>query len=176
MTTKLYWAYGSNLNVAHMARRCPKAKKVRPLIVGDAALVFRHVADVTERADCVVPGGLWRITRECEAALDRYEGVASRLYLKREIEVKVDGVYENVLFYQMRESVGIMPPGEAYLGTIVQGYKDFGLDLEILDAYLQESWGEKKITEVLARRRISRGEASLARRIKLGKKSKLAKA
>ena len=169
-STKLYWAYGSNLNIAHMARRCPKAVKVRPLIVGDAALVFRHVADVTDRVGCVVPGGLWRITRQCEASLDVYEGVASRLYLKRELEMKVDGVYEQVLFYQMRESVGVMPPGDSYLGTIVQGYKDFGLDLEILDGYLAESWGEKKITEVLARRRISRGEATLARRIKPGKK------
>ena len=168
----LNWAFGSNLCVRHMAMRCPRAKKFRAFTVGEAALVFRHVADVTDRADSVVPGGLWKITPQCEASLDVYEGVASGLYLKRYLEVKIDGKYEDVLFYQMRESHGVMPPGDRYLATIVEGYRDFGLDLDILDAYLQESWGNKKVTEALARRRISRGEASLAKQIKPLKKAR----
>lgn len=162
----LYWAYGSNLNVAHMASRCPKAKKLGRLFVTDAALVFRGVADVTVLEGSVVPGGLWRITRECEAALDRYEGVASRFYLKRYLRVKVEGKKQDVLFYQMRMSTGVQPPFESYLDTIAQGYKDFDLPLDLLSYAVERSWTDKDLTPILRKRWQDRGSPSLARCVK----------
>ena len=64
-----YWAYGSNLCVEHMRRRCPRAQKICRLDVPGLALVFRGVADVTIRRGALVQGGLWKITRECERLL-----------------------------------------------------------------------------------------------------------
>lgn len=159
----LVWAYGSNLNVSQMKNRCPKAKFKGPLTVNDAALVFRGVADVTVREGSFVPGGLWSITRECEAALDRYEGVSSGLYLKRYFHLRRNKQVVDVLFYQMRANRGVMPPSEAYLRTIARGYQDFGLDLDILSAYLQEAWGDKDVTEELRRRYDAKGRPTLAR-------------
>src|SRR5271165_1853980 len=121
---KLYWAYGSNLNVEQMQKRCPEATVVAPLIVPRAILRFRHVADVSfhEKARC--PGGLWRISQEDENALDIYEGVAYGFYEKRYLRLRIDGREEECLFYKML-SYGIMPPSKTYLEVITQGYRDF---------------------------------------------------
>lgn len=161
----LYFAYGSNLNIENMAHRCPAAKKVGRLFVEDAALVFRGVADVTIRENSVVPGGLWEITRACERSLDQYEGVASNFYLKRYLTIKRKGKKEQVLFYQMRMSTGVQPPSEFYLEVIAQGYRDFNLPLEVLDAALAESWSDKKVTPVLKARHIKRGSPKLAQAV-----------
>jgi len=159
----LYWAYGSNLNFAHMNRRCPAAEPVADLTVKHAALVFRGVADVTDRRGSSVPGGLWRITRECERSLDSYEGVSSRAYLKRFFTVVLpNGQWEDVLFYQMSAKHGVMPPTESYLATILRGYHDFSLPVAVLDAALQEAWNEKQVTRYLRERHVRRGSPALA--------------
>ena len=116
-----------------------------------------RVADVVIKSGVEAPGSLWRITRECEHSLDYYEGVNSRLYMKRYFTVKVDGREEEVLFYQMRMSSGVMPPSEKYVETIAQGYRDFDIDLGYLDRALHESWEDKYVTPVLDERHKKRG-------------------
>jgi gamma-glutamylcyclotransferase (GGCT)/AIG2-like uncharacterized protein YtfP len=126
-----YFAYGSNLNKAQMAMRCPNAVAVGKMVLPDARLVFRNVADVEYDEGSEVHGGLWRITKRCERALDRYEGVSAGLYRKAyiEIELTVKGkrVARKCLLYVMN-SEGYSRPGYWYLGTIRKGYLDFGLD------------------------------------------------
>lgn len=158
----LYAAYGSNLSFAHMARRCPPAEPCGTLYLRHVQLLFRGVADVRVERGAEVPLGLWWITPECERSLDSYEGVASRVYMKRYLTVEVDGEYEDVLFYQMRTHRGVMPPSEQYLDTIARGYQDFGLDLAYLDAALSRSWTCKDITQNLHERYVRRGRPKLA--------------
>jgi hypothetical protein len=160
-----YWAYGSNLCERQMARRCPDAIKFGPMEVQDCALIFRGAADVTVRRGTATSGGLWQITTRCERELDAYEGVSSRHYMKKYFQIRIAKKPYTCLFYQMRTSDGIMPPTERYIDTIAEGYRDFGLDLERLDAALQESWGTKKITEKLADRHWRKGNPKLARDI-----------
>jgi gamma-glutamylcyclotransferase (GGCT)/AIG2-like uncharacterized protein YtfP len=163
----LMWAYGANLNLGSMAVRCPRAVPIRAMVITNAALVFRHVADVVTRKGSTVQGGLWRITDECERALDRFEGVSSNLYRKEYVQVKPrsGSEAEPCLIYTMVRANGVMPPGEFYLKTIADGYRDFGLDLECLDRALQESWATKEPTEETRRRRISRQDPILARNV-----------
>ena len=80
----LYFAYGSNLDVAAMASRCPRAK---PL--GLARLARRQLAIMREgwltaardpRGD--VHGVLWDVAFADMRALDQYEGLAGGLYVK----------------------------------------------------------------------------------------------
>jgi hypothetical protein len=158
---RLYWAYGSNLNKAHMAQRCPGATPVAKLTLPRARLVFRSVADVVYDAESNCPGGLWRISREDEAALDRYEGVAGGLYEKRYILVRIGGREERCLLYTMR-SREVAPPGQGYLATIVQGYKDFGLDLAYLDRTVEAAWDEKAIGPDVRRRRARTTHGAIA--------------
>ena len=80
----LYFAYGSNLDVAAMASRCPRAK---PL--GLARLARHRLAVMREgwltavrdpRSD--VNGVLWDVALADMGALDQYEGLAGGLYTK----------------------------------------------------------------------------------------------
>lgn len=157
-----YWAYGSNLSEAAMFQRCPKAKKVCALYVPKAELVFRSCADVVYNEDAECPGGLWRITPDCEEELDRYEGVGRGLYAKRYLTLSIKGKQHKCLFYKMNES-GVMPPPEYYLGVIAQGYRDFGLDENYLTQALERSWEDKNKTRYLRWRHKTKGQPVLAR-------------
>jgi hypothetical protein len=149
------WAYGSNLNVEQMKIRCPGARVYGPLVVPQAILRFRGVADVARHETAKCPGGLWWITPEDEAILDRYEGVSSGLYQKRYLLLRDKGKVVDCLFYKMR-SRGIMPPSDRYLESIAQGYVDFGLDTAPLYEAFEHSWRAKEITNDMRRRYVRR--------------------
>ena len=144
----LYFAYGSNLHKDQMSRRCPAAEPLGKLIMPNTRLVFRGVADVV-RADGVdCPGGIWRITAECERALDRYEGFRPEypdggMYSKEYVELDglPDGEAE-IMLYTMN-SIGIYPPSAWYFDTLKQGYRDFGLPQAPLRAALEHSYDEQ---------------------------------
>lgn len=80
----LYFAYGSNMDVAAMAARCPKS---RPLGV---ARLARHrfivmetgFASVVRDPRAHVHGLLWDLALADAPALDRYEDVRNGLYRK----------------------------------------------------------------------------------------------
>ena len=76
---RFYLAYGSNLNLEQMQRRCPTAKVVGTAKLRNWRLWFRggtHSAVATiEREDgYTVPVLVWQLQPNDEAALDRYEG------------------------------------------------------------------------------------------------------
>lgn len=80
MADKLYFAYGSNINLEQMAQRCPDAQVVGPVTLENYELLFRGnlrgngVATIAPREGSTVHGLLWNITPKCERALDYYEG------------------------------------------------------------------------------------------------------
>lgn len=133
--TKLYLAYGSNMNKAQMRHRCPAATPKRAIVIDDARLVFRGVADIEFCAGAQVPVVLWEITEACERALDKFEGVASGVYEK--VQIPLDNG-ESALTYVMRTK-GIYPPKREYFERIAQGYADFNIDREALDVALKHS-------------------------------------
>jgi gamma-glutamylcyclotransferase (GGCT)/AIG2-like uncharacterized protein YtfP len=132
----LYFAYGSNLNRAGMRSRCPAAVPVGRALLRDHALVFRRWADVVPAPGCSVAGALWRITPACESALDDYEDVDGGLYRRLTLPVHPEGDIEPVaaLVYRMTAAPAA-PPDPAYLAVILQGCRDFGLDVAaVIDA------------------------------------------
>jgi hypothetical protein len=159
--TSLYFAYGSNLSIANMRRRCPDAKPLEPLVLTRATLVFRCVADVEQRSHSKykVPGGLWRITPDDREELDRFEGVSMGIYRRCFLRLTIDGKEQLALYYKMNET-GIAPPEASYLDTIIRGYRDFGLDdyLPFLNRAVQRAWDNKRITPYLKRRRERAGD------------------
>lgn len=157
----LYWAYGSNLNVGQMSRRCPGARQVAPLTVPNKVLRFRHVADVAHLEGAKCPGAVWDITDVCEEALDTYEGVDGGLYEKVYLCVDRGDGPEDMLYYRMLRK-GIMPPSDAYLKCIERGYRDWGLPLEALDRAVEHSWNRRYKTPDLRARYARRGSPPLA--------------
>jgi len=122
--SKLYMAYGSNLNKDQMRYRCPTARAVGSAMIYGHELVFRGVADIMKSKDpnMYIPVGIWEIQPEDEASLDVYEGYP-RLYGK----IDVCGI----MTYQMHTN-RIATPSTAYFNSILEGYRDFGLDTNFL--------------------------------------------
>ena len=136
--SKKYFAYGSNLNKEQMTKRTPFASSVGQAYIDGWRLVFRGVADIEPHEGSTLAVGLWNITKPDEENLDIYEGYP-RLYRKEEIL--------GMMTYRMN-SVEIVPPYEDYFNTILQGYKDFGLDTKLLYDALDDSWMRKTRADV----------------------------
>ena len=145
MKTRLYIAYGSNLNIAQMERRCPTAKPIAKSWLHDYKLEFRgnpynaH-ATVTPSEGDSVPVVVWEITAKDEKSLDHYEGVAGGYYTKEKTDVEVGGEMKKALIYIMTpQKYGL--PSQVYFETVKQGYKDFNFDDKILfKAKSQSYW------------------------------------
>tara|TARA_B100001939_G_scaffold223955_1_gene192732 strand:- start:177 stop:638 length:462 start_codon:yes stop_codon:yes gene_type:complete len=132
-----YYAYGANLNMDNMRYRCPNAQALCPMELSDYRLCFRGVADIEPCKGDVVHGALWKITKQCEKALDVFEGYP-HLYSKRYFDVKFGGdlkrdfgEHNRVMVYVMNRK-GYSYPSDAYVQTIAQGYEDFALPVRSL--------------------------------------------
>lgn len=123
---KLYFAYGANTNQYEMQYRCPHAEPLGVVSINDHRLVFRGVADVEPIEGGIVRGALWSITKECEAALDIFEGFPT-LYTKAYFHLNWSGRDRQVMLYIMRSDWGYSPPSEGYRDTIAEGYSQFGI-------------------------------------------------
>ena len=131
VTGRIYGAYGSNLHVEQMLKRCPGAARVGAAWLEDHRLVFRSVADVEFHAGSRVPIGLWRLTASDERALDRYEGVKHGIYERVFLPVRTSGGIEQVLIYRMCGS-GYAAPPEPYFERILKGYAAWDFDEAIV--------------------------------------------
>lgn len=134
---RLYIAYGSNLSVEQMARRCPTATIVGTAILDGWRLLFNGPASIERKEGYQVPVLIWDIKPNDERSLDRYEGYPS-YYRKEMLEIELNGATEQAMVYIMntnRES----EPGDYYYKVLEDGYKKFGFNLEILQKALQES-------------------------------------
>ncbi len=148
---KYYLAYGSNLSVEDMLRRCPGAIYVGYGFLKDRRLMFRRgFLTVGQKRDCVVPVLVWRVNEADEAALDRYEGYP-HLYRKEEVPMKVlsfiDGKFLGTVtafVYVMDASGPGVRPSRAYLDICTEGYKRFGFNLSFLKAALEEFTPQKR--------------------------------
>lgn len=136
MGKTLYIAYGSNLNKAQMAQRCPSAKAVGPGLLADYELVFRAGGQgvyltVERRPGACVPVGLWELDPRDEAALDEYEGFPWLYYRARlPVEYAAGGTRRRAeaLVYIMYKKYPLAQPDSAYVQACRQGCEDFGLD------------------------------------------------
>lgn len=137
MANKLYVAYGSNLNLAQMAHRCPNAKVVGSGELKDYQLTFCGVATIVPKQGTVTPVGVWEITPRDERALDIYEGYP-HLYRKETVSVTVREQTLQAMVYIMNEGEP-RKPHQGYYDIILQGYRDVGLDPKALQAALDDT-------------------------------------
>jgi gamma-glutamylcyclotransferase (GGCT)/AIG2-like uncharacterized protein YtfP len=86
----VYFAYGSNLDVAQMRERCPNARLLGPALLWGwrFRIGAAGYATVVPQSAAVVHGVLWELTESDETALDDYEGVSENLYQKVYLEVE----------------------------------------------------------------------------------------
>jgi gamma-glutamylcyclotransferase (GGCT)/AIG2-like uncharacterized protein YtfP len=163
----LYFAYGSNLSIEQMQRRCPDAVRIGPLALADWRLVFRMVADIIPSPGDTVHGAVWKLSPSDEANLDQFEGVAQGRYRKTYIPIEPYDFggdhHEDMLVYEMN-SRGVMPPAINYLRTIRQGFRDFALPMAALDDAVEWSHDHKAPSHIERQRYARLGRPPLADR------------
>ena len=134
---RYYIAYGSNLSLTQMEKRCPTAKVVGTSVLKNWRLLFNGPASIERCDGYEVPVLIWELQPYDEKSLDRYEGFPN-YYRKEMLEVLVDGEKLEAMVYIMntkRESV----PSEYYYRVLDKGYEEFGFDKKILEQALLES-------------------------------------
>ena len=148
-----YLAYGSNLNKAQMAHRCPGAVAIGTTKIPGYKHVFRRgYLTIEPDPEGSVDVGIWHITDDDEARLDVYEGFP-KFYHKKLMAVHWPGDSEleiMALVYIMNDGFPIQRSGREYRRTVGQGCKDFGIPLgPIIDADLDAYDVERSTTGIL---------------------------
>jgi len=143
----LYFAYGANLNAAHMKILCPRSVPAGParlenhrLAIALPAAAPRSApgwATVTPEAGARVPGALFRLHPDDLPVLDRFEDFPT-LYGRETLEVAAGEGAARAMLYVMRGRLRAARPTARYVELIREGYEDFGLPPAALDAALAE--------------------------------------
>ena len=142
-----YFAYGSNLCVEQMARRCPGATDPRPATLADHDWLIneRGVATVEPFDGSQVHGVVWQLDDHDLATLDSAEGVPVR-YRRDRMTVHTDaGPADAWVYIDHRVDPG--PPRPGYLERIIDGAVHHGLPhrwVEFLRRWDPSSWPRPK--------------------------------
>jgi gamma-glutamylcyclotransferase (GGCT)/AIG2-like uncharacterized protein YtfP len=144
----LTFAYGANLEIRAMLRRCRHARRVARARLFGFRFVFRRFADLVPEESASVAGGLYALSGADQHALDQYEEVP-RLYGKMLLPVMPEhgDAPVSALVYVMQNPDGevatpwidgraavqwkaprLAPPTPAYFASLLRGYRDWGLD------------------------------------------------
>jgi len=130
----LYFAYGSNLHHLQMKRRCKDSVFLKKINLKNFRLTFRskyRAADIENKKNSIVPGGLFRISKRDEKKLDMYEDFPS-LYKKHYFFY----YGKKVMTYTMVRKTPFRFPTERYLNIVKRGYKDCKLEAKYLSKAL----------------------------------------
>lgn len=144
MLKKYYLAYGSNLNLEHMAQRCPSAKPIGVTTLENHRLVYKGSADdfsyltIEKGEGKSIPLGIFTVSPKDIPLLDRYEGYPE-LYSKNYITVKIGDKPKKALIYIMNQQFTYHLPSERYIENCIMGYEDFGFDKKILEQALLDT-------------------------------------
>ena len=124
----LYFAYGLNMEIAGMAKRCPGSKPLglarlprhRFIVTSDGyASVIRDPREA-------VHGVLWDCALGDIRALDKFEDIASGLYVKISQPVIVEGGAKRALVYVGRSGT-LGKPRPGYMETVIASAKHWAL-------------------------------------------------
>ena len=138
MNKRYYIAYGSNLNVRQMKRRCPDARIIGTSEISNYQLLFKgsktgSYLTIEPKAGSTVPVAVWEVSERDELALDHYEGFPT-FYYKKEMNLPIKGIktgkvrQRDVFVYIMHEDRPLGIPSRYYLQTCLEGYSTFNFN------------------------------------------------
>ena len=140
----LYFAYGANMNHAHMKERCPGGRFLRSVILQGNRFVYDGysearqgaVANIVVSESEAVRGGLFEITESDKLALDAFEDYP-KSYDRKAVAVRDhEGTsYEAWAYFRTGRALG--QPHPDYEKIVLQGAKDCRLPDEYVDKYIR---------------------------------------
>ncbi|MEM4332153.1 MAG: gamma-glutamylcyclotransferase family protein [Candidatus Micrarchaeia archaeon] len=142
--SKFYFAYGSNMNLGQMRKRChgatfiTKAKLFGYKFVYDGNSITSRgaVANIVESTGDIVEGAIFEIDDKCEKALDWYEGFPTA-YQKKNIECIGDDGNIYHAFAYLRAPLKIGKPSENYKNVVLEGARDVGLSEKYIREFIE---------------------------------------
>lgn len=147
MEAGLYFAFGSNLSITQMRRRCPGCEPVAPALLRGRELGFAYrsqnfppggAADVVEAEGSEVWGALYRLTPTDLESLDRFEHVDNGGYRRIEVEVELAQGPVTALCYEVADRLGFdIPPTTEYRQLMFEGSAEHGLP-DLWTAFLEQ--------------------------------------
>ncbi len=139
----LYFAFGSNMNLPQMKKRCPGSRLLSAATLENFQFVYDGkserwggaVGNVISAPGKRVIGGLFEIKDGDLMSLDQYEGFPIR-YKRKELPVKKqDGeVVFAIVYFREGEKPGL--PSDSYRVAVVEGARDCGVPEEYIKEFL----------------------------------------
>ena len=132
-----YLAFGSNLSIKRMQKRCPSARVLNRYIVNNHKLTYgdgnggrKGVATLLETEHCTVAAVLYEITGKDLLKLDRCEGVAVLKYARKSIilQHEHDDEHVNAFTYLLLNPGKPVLPDYEYWSKIETGLCQFEFD------------------------------------------------
>lgn len=135
---RLYFAYGSNMDRAHMAKLCRGAEALG-VASAENQLYFIAAcgyASMTPRRVARTYGVLWKIGAQHIAKLDEYESVQAGLYASAAIPVRHNGKpLRALIYYAIEAKPGYPKPG--YQENVIAAARAWDFSAEYL-AHLEK--------------------------------------
>ena len=140
-----YLAYGSNLNISQMSKRCPTATVFGRAELQNYRLSYKgsktgSYLTIEKAPGHTVPVAVWEVKPKDEKALDRYEGFPI-FYRKENLRIKVDRgrrgrkpIVDAFVYVMNGHKYGM--PSEHYVKVCKVGYAEFGFNTKYLDEAL----------------------------------------
>jgi hypothetical protein len=127
----LYFAYGSNMDVNAMSRRCPRSKAL-----GLARLERHRLAVMREgwltairSPSSAVHGVLWNLALSDIPALDRHESLSQGLYIKETQPVIAErGPKRAIVYFGANAGPGVLRP--AYIAEVLAAARSWPLSAD----------------------------------------------
>ena len=152
---KYYAAYGSNLNIERMKRRCSTAQIYAKGMIKDYRLLFKgsktgSFLTIEKAKGYSVPVAIWKIGEIDEEALDVYEGYPT-FYYKKDFELDCEEIktgqkkHIHCFAYIMHEDRKLGIPSAPYLAICLEGYEQFGFESKHLNIAYRHSLKGGKI-------------------------------
>lgn len=140
---KYYIAYGSNMHLEDMKKRCPDNKFIGTSKISNYELVFRGdsnylAATIEHQKNSYVPVIIFEISQTDEKNLDIYEDFPTT-YNKQFFDISLNNKTINGMIYIMNPNKPFGKPDMTYFNKILTGYKEFNFDIEILNNGLKKS-------------------------------------
>jgi gamma-glutamylcyclotransferase (GGCT)/AIG2-like uncharacterized protein YtfP len=137
-----YFAYGSNMNRAHMKKLCPQAEALGPARIDHYKFFVAAggYGSIAARRGASVHGVLWRISARDRVALDAYEAVGDGLYQPATLPVHHGGKLLRALVYVANNG---RPgrPSDDYREQVLAAARDWNLPGEYVRGLEREMMG-----------------------------------
>ena len=134
-----YFAYGSNLWIDQMNRRCPESTVVGKGVLHGYRWIIttRGYASIVVSDEDEVHGVVYAMKPDDVCSLDTHEGVASGLYVKRILNVLQAGQgMECLVYIDPVTDEGV--PHDEYIHRINEGLKDSDLSKAYVSKYIRK--------------------------------------